>query len=191
MMEKKFNPKKIDRLNDPERLQYEPPDLIWDTLKLKNPGVLIDVGAGTGFFSIPFSEKMEDGIVYACDTSDVMIEWMQENFPTNARNRVIPMKTTENGIDLPDGIADLVYMINLHHELHDPTRMLQETRRLLKKGGILLIIDWKKNGGGKGPSEEIRVPVEIVKAQMETTGFQDVRQYPVLKYHYFFTGTAG
>ena len=142
--DKKFDPKKLAKLNDPRRLEYLNPDIIWEKVALPDPSVLIDVGAGTGLFALIFSRKMKNGRVYACDISDAMISWMNENLPAESKGVVIPIKTEENFLPLPDDTADLVYMINLHHELEDPQRVLKESRRLLKKGGKVMVIDWKK-----------------------------------------------
>lgn len=41
----------------------------------------------------------------------------------------------ERAVPLEDGLADLVYMINLHHELEAPEEILNESYRLLKENG--------------------------------------------------------
>jgi ubiquinone/menaquinone biosynthesis C-methylase UbiE len=185
---KKFDPKKLAKLNDPKRLEYLNPDLIWEKAGLKNPSVLIDIGAGTGFFALLFSEKMKKGKVYACDISDEMLSWLEDNLPSESKGRVIPVKMEESSVSLPDDMADLVYMINLHHELKEPLRIIEESRRLLKKGGKLLIIDWKKEQTPEGPPMEIRVTEETIDSQMLKAGFRDVIKYAVLPYHYLLVG---
>jgi ubiquinone/menaquinone biosynthesis C-methylase UbiE len=149
---------------------------------------LIDIGAGTGFFALLFSEKMKKGKVYACDISDEMLLWMEDNLPSESKGRVIPVKMEESSVSLPDDMADLVYMINLHHELKEPLRIIEESRRLLKKGGKLLIIDWKKEQTPEGPPMEIRVTEETIDSQMLKAGFRDVIKYAVLPYHYLLVG---
>ena len=153
----KFDPKKLAKLNNPERLHRENPELIWTTLALPSPDTVIDIGAGTGFFAIPFSRKMPHGKVYACDIAPEMIGWMEENLPDDCRQKVIPLKMTENTVPLPDGQADLVLMVNLHHELENPTALLGEAWRLLKIGGKLAIIDWRDEQTPDGPPVHIRV----------------------------------
>jgi ubiquinone/menaquinone biosynthesis C-methylase UbiE len=185
---KKFDPRKLDKLNDPKRLEYLNPDLIWEKAGLKDPLVLVDIGAGTGFFPLLFSEKMKKGKVYACDISDEMLSWMQENLPSESKGRVIAMKMEESSVPLPDAIADLVYMINLHHELEEPQRILGEALRLLTKGGKLLVIDWKKEPTPEGPPVEIRVTEETIESQMGKAGFRDIMKYGVLPYHHFLVG---
>ncbi len=52
MKEKRFNPKKLHKLNNPKRLLDLPPEYIWSKLNMNAANVIIDIGAGTGFFSI-------------------------------------------------------------------------------------------------------------------------------------------
>ncbi|HMA67988.1 MAG TPA: class I SAM-dependent methyltransferase, partial [Desulfosalsimonadaceae bacterium] len=158
MTDRKFNPRHIDILNDPQRKKTMKPDTLWELVNLDNPGVLVDVGAGTGFFACLFAEKMAGGTVYACDTSDELIAWMQENLSSACRERVIPVKSEEAAIPLADDLADLAYMINLHHELERPQELLVEVRRLVKPGGKVLIVDWKPEETPEGPPLSIRVP---------------------------------
>ena len=91
----------------------------------------------------------------------------------------------ESSVPLPDNMADLVYMINLHHELEEPLRILEESRRLLKEGGKLMIIDWKKEDTPEGPPIEIRVTEETIEDQMLASGFANVAKHEVLPYHNF------
>ncbi len=185
---RKFDPKKLAKLNDPGRLQYLNPEIIWENADIEKPAVLIDIGAGTGFFAVLFSRKMINGKVYACDISEEMIGWMNDNFPAEMKSIVIPVKMEENSVPLADGIADLVYMINLHHELEQPLKLLKEARRLLKKDGKLMIIDWKKEETPEGPPLEIRITAETIQSQMSESGFSDTEKYSVLPYHNFFIG---
>ncbi len=72
MNEKKFDPKKLDKLNNPQRLLDIPIEFIWNKIHLPDPVVLVDIGAGTGFFSVPFLKDVKNGKIFACDTSDII-----------------------------------------------------------------------------------------------------------------------
>jgi len=185
---KKFDPAKLVRLNDPKRLEYLNPDVIWEKTLLVNPKVLIDIGAGTGFFALLFGKKIKRGKVYACDISEKMLVWMDANLPMESKGIVIPIKMEESAVPLPDDSADLVYMINLHHELEEPLKILDESRRLLKKNGKLMIIDWKKEETPEGPPLEIRVTEATIESQMRKSGFFNISKYADLPYHHFLVG---
>jgi ubiquinone/menaquinone biosynthesis C-methylase UbiE len=184
---RKFDPAHLAKLNDPSRLMDIPVGEIWPLLGLSAPEVMVEIGAGTGFFSIPFSGLLRaEGRLYACDISDVMLEWIRiEVAPSHPR--IIPVKMDESSVPLDSSIADLVYMITLHHELEDPKAMLKECRRLLKREGKLLIIDWKKQAMDEGPPLRIRCTPDEVVSQLEDSGFKAVVIHDVLKKHFCIT----
>jgi ubiquinone/menaquinone biosynthesis C-methylase UbiE len=185
---RKFDPSKLAKLNDPKRLKILNPEVIWTKADLRDAEVIVDIGAGTGFFALPFSKKLKAGKVYACDTSDVMIEWMKNNLPVELQGIIIPLKMEESSVPLADGIANLVYMINLHHELEDPVMILKESFRILRDGGKLIIIDWKKEETPEGPPLAIRVTEETIERQMLACGFTTIKKHAVLPYHNFLIG---
>ncbi|MBF0286504.1 MAG: class I SAM-dependent methyltransferase [SAR324 cluster bacterium] len=187
MSSKKFDPKKLKKLNDPARKQFQDPDLIWKALNLKDPEVLIDIGAGTGFFAIPFSEKMGRGKVYACDISEEMVTWMQQNISGIRQVPIVPMLVAESKISLDSGVADLVYMVNLHHELERPLDTLSDALRLLKTGGKMMIIDWKNEETPGGPPLSIRIDVSMIENQLKKCGFAHISVHDILPYHCFIT----
>ncbi|NOY49237.1 MAG: class I SAM-dependent methyltransferase, partial [Chlorobi bacterium] len=96
MIEKRFDPKKLNKLNNPERYKLLSPDFIVSRAGLLNPKTIIDYGAGTGFYSIPFVERFKGAKVFAADISEIMIEWMQEHL--SAYKNIIPMRMEDNKI---------------------------------------------------------------------------------------------
>lgn len=180
---RKFDPRKLRKLNDPERLKDIPPDYIRSKLQAKEPDVLVEIGAGTAFFCIAFLDQLMPSIVYACDVSDTMLTWIEENVTPKYPN-IIPLKTNEHSVPLDDGVADLVFMINLHHELDDPPLTVLEAHRLLKTGGEIFIVDWKKKEMTEGPPVNIRCLPETVRDQLRGAGFTDVKMFDDLPKHF-------
>ena len=45
----KFNPGKLEKLNNPERLKSIPPDYIWKKLNLSECKTIVDIGADLSF----------------------------------------------------------------------------------------------------------------------------------------------
>ncbi|MCW8893874.1 MAG: methyltransferase domain-containing protein [Deltaproteobacteria bacterium] len=187
MSDKKFNPKKLQKLNDPLRLIDIPPDFVCSKLSQKNPEILVEVGAGTAFFSVAFHNQLNASTTYACDVSETMINWMEEHITPKYPN-IIPVKSDEISVPLHDGIADLVLMINLHHELEDQSLVMQESYRLLKPGGEVFIIDWKKEDMPHGPPVDIRCSPEIIEEQLKQSGFLDISFFDELEKHFLVVG---
>jgi len=187
MTEKKFNPAKLDILNNPQRLSDIPPDYIWQKLNMKKPETLVDIGAGTGFFSIPFLDYTQNGRVFACDTSDIMLQWMTDHVAPEHPG-IIPVKMEETMVPLKDRCADLVFMINLHHELEAPEKILDESFRILKNKGKIFIVDWKKEASVPGPPQTLRYRPEKVQAQIDKAGFENVNIFHEMIKHFLVIG---
>jgi len=183
----KFDPQKLEKLNNPERIKSLNPDLIWEALNLKNPQILVDIGAGTGFFALLFCKKMKQGKIYACDTSDIMVNWMKENLSNHLNCSIIPTKCEESSIPVADELADLVYFVNVYHELEESEKILLDSLRILKAKGKIAIIDWKVGETPEGPPLSHRISEEKVFKDIKNLGFSDIKTHNILPYHYFFT----
>lgn len=190
MNEKKFDPKKLHKLNNPSRLIDIPVEYIWSKINIVQPEVFVDIGAGTGFFSIPFHTYVKNGKIFACDISDSMIEWMKTNITPQYPN-IVPLAMEESAVPLEDGIADLVYMINLHHELDNPQAILEESLRILKNNGTICIVDWKKEDMSEGPPQHIRYLPEQVQDQLVKAGFGNIQIFNEMTKHFLVVAEKG
>ncbi|MGL5416734.1 MAG: class I SAM-dependent methyltransferase [Clostridium sp.] len=143
-MSHKFDVKKLDKLNNPKRLDTLNLDLLLRELNLDSNSVLVDVGTGTGFFAEAILNKMPDAICFGFDISKDMLSWIKENKSPDILSRFNVQLMEESKIPLADNFADLVFMIAVYHELENPRDLLKEASRVLKPNGKLLICDWKE-----------------------------------------------
>lgn len=180
MDDRKFDPARAERLNDPARLERLDPEAMWAAAAVTDPVFIVDIGAGTGLLSVAFARLAPGATVYAADLSDEMLVWMRAHIPADVGDRVVPVRSEESSVPLPDAAADLVTMIALYHELEDPEASLTETLRLLRAGGRLLIVDWKRDDSIEGPPMAMRVAVADIMAAVERAGFADVASHEVL-----------
>ena len=169
----KFDVTKLERLNDPARLEYLDPKVIWDAAGVNNASTIVEVGAGTGVFACKFAEYAPDADIYAVDVEPTMVRWMIENRPESLCHRFHPTLSSENSIPLPTGEADLLVMVNVHHELADPTSSYREALRLLRIGGKVVIADWAPGSTEGGPPQRVRVSAEQIAGLLGKVGFED------------------
>ena len=171
----KFDMSKLEKLNDPGRLESLPPDVFWRAVgEPTDAQVIVEIGAGTGLFAAEFAARAPEAIVYAADTAEQMLDWMRRHRPEVARGRVVPVAAEETHVPLGDGIADVVYTINLHHELADPEATYSEAYRLLKPGGRVLVVDWADRDTPKGPPRDVRVSSDALAGFLTRAGFGGV-----------------
>jgi SAM-dependent methyltransferase len=187
MTHEKFDVAKLDRLNDVARFEYLAPDVLWAAADVHEPRSIVDVGAGTGLFARKFAEYSPDADVFAVDMHPAMVGWMIEHMPPELRDRIHPLLSGEDAVPLPTGEADLVVMINLHHELPEPLLNYREAMRLLRIGGTLLVADWKPGDATHGPPEHCRASAEQIFAVVSAVGFGEVRLHEGLPHHTLLT----
>jgi ubiquinone/menaquinone biosynthesis C-methylase UbiE len=181
MGEHKFNPDHAARLLDPKRLETLRPDAMWAAADVAAPRVIVDIGAGAGLITTAFARLAPEATVYAADISEAMLGWLKEHLPEDVADRVVPVLGTETHVPLPDGIADLVTMVALYHELDDAPATLADVARLLGPGGRLLIVDWVKDEAVEGPPLAHRVSTEDILAAVTAAGFGVPRNHDVLE----------
>ena len=102
---------------------------------------VLEVGCGTGFFTVPAAELVGDeGCVYAIDLHPLAIEQVAKQVRDAGLGNVRLIKTDAREVGLASGIVDLVLLFGV---VPSPTlpldRLLPEMARLLKSEGTLAV----------------------------------------------------
>ncbi len=182
---KKFDPKKRKKLNNPIRLEWLPPELIWSKVCPDSGTDFVDIGAGTGFMTRAVADLAGDDVrIHALDIEPLMIEEMENTLP--ADGRITPQLMERDQLPFADDSLDGAWMIALYHELEPPEPLLAEILRVLRPGARLLIIDWAKDKDAceQGPPLEHRIATEVAVQQVTAAGFLDVQIIPGFHFHY-------
>lgn len=187
-MGRRFDIAKIAKLDDAGRAETLDPEMMWMALERPDARTMVEIGAGTGFFARRFCHFIEGAVVYACDVEDAMLEWMRERVPEVRTGKVVPVKSSETHVPLHDAVADLVYMINLHHELGDPEAAYAEAFRLTRPGGQVMAVDWRPVDTPKGPPLAVRASAEEIGHALCEAGYRDIAAFDVLPWHNMVVG---
>ena len=128
-----------------------------------------DFGCGNlGYFIIPAAKVIgKGGTAYAVDILKTALESVRSrakldgltNLETVWANLEDPVS-----IKIPIGSLDVAFLKNVLFQNKKHKEIISGTVKFLKKGGKLLIVDWKKIGIPFGPPVEIRVDKENIKA---------------------------
>ncbi len=169
--DKKFDPAGKKRLDDPGRKLIMDPDKILPQLDILKGQLVADIGAGTGYFSVPFADFVgPSGKVYAIDISQSMLDSLLEKAEARGIRNIVPVLSEEDTIPIDDGIVDMAFMSMVLHEL-DGDGTLQEVRRILRPGGRLAVLDWRKKETEDGPPLWHRLSQEEAIEKCEKAGF--------------------
>ena len=74
-----LDPARIERLRDPARYERVDPNRLWDVVNPPEKGVIVDVGAGVGYVTLPFAERFPDAQLIACDVLEGMLVGLTED----------------------------------------------------------------------------------------------------------------
>ncbi len=173
---------------DPAR-EHLPTQLLWAAFGVPKARVIVEVGGNGGFIAGRFVALLAPGTtLWACSTNQVMVQWMQRHMPAEQRQFVKPLQIREQSTGLPDRIAELAYLVNTYAELKDHRGMLAELQRVLVRGGVVAVVDWKREQMRLGPPLSHRVAAGTIAREMEAAGFVDVKQPAELTYHSVVVG---
>lgn len=185
----KFDPANHERLSDPGRAEFQPPEPALEALGITSGETLLDIGAGTGYFLIPAAKLV--GRAIGLDVSREMLGKLMAAVAAECATNVDGMLITETSIPLTAGTAHAAICVNVLHEMDEPAKLLGEVRRVLKPDGRLLLVDWKKQETAKGPSLDHRVDIEAARRALEEAGFVGNRELPLYEQHYSILARSG
>ena len=180
---------KIRESGMPEREMWErffDPVKILTTLGINSQtGDVAEFGCGYGTFTIP-AAKVIKGKIYALDIELDMIRITDEEVKKQGLNNVqtILRDFMADGSGLPDESVDYAMLFNILH-LEEPMILINEAKRILRRGGKLGIIHWNYDPmTPRGPSMDIRPKPEDCIKWAESAGFSGAIRFDLKPYHY-------
>ena len=132
-------------------------DIIKRLSEEHNLGTVIEFGCGTGYFTKVIAKAAEQ--VIATDLSDEMLEVAKTQLK-GFQNITIQKADCEN-VSFPSEKFDTVFMANVIHFIKHPLKALCESYRILKAGGLLLLVDY--TGYSMKRFEKMKLGIRFVK----------------------------
>ncbi|MDP6436204.1 MAG: methyltransferase domain-containing protein [Gammaproteobacteria bacterium] len=133
----------IDWLDRPKREQEERTDLLLESLPLGADSVVVDLGAGSGYFSLLIAAKLPQGRVIAVDIQQEMLDRIDERARLAGIDNIELLLATETDPRVPADSADLVLIVDAYHEFSYPREVMQGIARGLKPGGLLYHLEYR------------------------------------------------
>jgi len=170
-------------LESAERRATQDPDLLWRRVGLKPGDTVVDVGSGTGYYAFPAAAVVgTDGRVYAVDVSRELVKLVRQRATERGLRNVISVLSTRSRIPIEDGTADVAILANVLHGI--PPKTVDETVRVLRPGGHLVNVDWKKEPTPGGPPVEHRLSPAEARAAFTARGLRAVESFELGPFHY-------
>src|SRR3989344_5006134 len=134
-----------------------------------------DFGAGSGFFTRAAARLVGGrGLVWAVDVHQDMLPRLknlalQEGLPNV--EVVHGNVERQGGSNLPEENFDLVIIANLLFGAEHKEQIVKEAKRVLRKGGRTLVIDWRGSVNSMGPHKDHIITQDHAQTLLELGGF--------------------
>ena len=157
------------------RAREEQPDAVVAALEL-NPGdTVVDLGAGTGYFTRRLARAVPQGRVLAVDIQPEMLEMLTETLAEEGIENVEAVLGTESDPNLPAARVDLTLMVDAYHEFAFPAEIMAALFAATVPGGRVALVEYR----GEDPAVPIKPLHKMTEAQvvreLEASGFRHLR----------------
>ncbi len=158
--------------------------------KLRDGERVADCGVGSGFFTRAAARLVGGkGLVWAVDVHQDMLSRVKKlSLEEGLHNVEVVHGNVERsgGSHLPDDNFDVVIISNLLFGVEHKDAVVKEARRVLRKSGRAVVIDWSDSFSGMGPHPDHVVTADHAQTLFELGGFTVGDTLPAGTHHWGF-----
>jgi ubiquinone/menaquinone biosynthesis C-methylase UbiE len=167
---------KIAFLDSKQRATLIPPEALISQMPIQKDHTLLDIGAGSGFFTIPMAERTS-GKVYALDPDKRILSIIEEKAKEKGLNNVELIQDYLDDLSLQNDSIDFAMASLILHEVSSLTKALTKVYEVLKTGGHLLCLEYEKDDKViDGPPMAIRIGSDELERTLASIGFKVVKK---------------
>lgn len=164
-------------------------EILKDVLPLKPGSVVLDLACGKGIYSMFLSEIVGDtGLIYAVDLWEEGLQILEKEVEEKKITNILPiLNDATKEIEIDDYSVDVCLMATVLHDFEEMNKsgaVLEQVKTILKPGGHLAVIEFKKNDGPPGPPKKIRLSEEQTEEMASRYGLRTVRTVDIGEYNY-------
>ena len=166
---------------------------VLEAVGLEIGDIFLDAGCGDGYISIAASNLVGDqGKIYALDVYPESIETVKKEIEDKKLdNTDAILADISKNIPLDLDSIDIVLMANVLHGFvadEEVEKVMSNIVEVLKPGGVLAVVEFRKLDGIKGPPFNIRISPEEVSIILKDYGFEITDKHEIGEYHYIVKG---
>jgi predicted methyltransferase len=171
-----MGPGGISWLERPTREAEEQPEKAIAALDIKPGQTVADFGAGSGYYSFRIAPLVgSSGKVLAVDIEPKMIRAITARATREGIRNVEPVQSAVDDPKLAPASIDLLFMVDVYHELEFPYEVMTKIRTALKPGGRVALIEYKKEDPAVMIKEVHKMSRPQILKEMQAAGFKQVK----------------
>jgi precorrin-6B methylase 2 len=175
-----------------ERETQEQPQLVIDALEIKPGQTIADLGAGSGYYSFRIAPLVgPTGKVLAIDIEPTMLEAIAQRASREHVANITTVRSSERDPNLAPHSVDLLFMVDVYHELEYPYEVLSKVREALKPGGRVALIEYRAEDPEVMIKPVHKMSERQVRREMQAAGFQHVKTVRTLPLQHLILFESG
>ena len=147
-----------------------------------------DFGAGLGIYSKAASQRVgTTGKVYAVEVQKDLLKRLESELKEEGIKNIDCIWgdiEKVGGTKIAESSMNAVIISNVLFQVGDRLGLIDEAKRILKKGGFVLLLDWREPFGGMGPSPHHVVTEQTAKDLFIKRGFTYVKNISSSEHQY-------
>jgi SAM-dependent methyltransferase len=174
-----------DWLERSSRPEEENTALAVDNFPVKENSIVADIGAGSGYYTFRIARRVPKGKVYAVEIQEAAVQYLMARSKALRAEHVEAVQGGVKSPNLPAGVLDLAFMVDVYHELLYPQEMLQAVKKSLKEDGKLLLIEYRGEDPKLGIKKLHKMTVEQIEKELKANGFRLVENGEFMNIQHF------
>ena len=150
-------------LERPEREAEENTSQMIKNFEFQPDDVVADIGAGTGYHTFRIAPLLTEGRVIAVDIQIEMLSYIRARKEKEGIENVDVVLGTERSPNLKPNSVDIVFFVDVYHEVAYPREMMQVIVEALKPGGRVVLVEYRL----EDPTVPIKPLHKMTEAQAE------------------------
>jgi precorrin-6B methylase 2 len=117
------------------------------------PGETVaDIGAGTGYFTLPIAQRLASGQVLAVDLQPEMLNIVSKRADELGIDNIELIRGSVDNPNLPSGLVDIALLVDAYHEFSHPREMMIGIANGLRVGGRVVLVEYR--------GEDLSIPIK-------------------------------
>jgi ubiquinone/menaquinone biosynthesis C-methylase UbiE len=110
-----------------------------DALAPKPGETVLEIGPGTGYYSLDVAQWIAPGTLHVFDLQQEMLDHTMRRATENEIHNISPTQGDARSLPYEDSSFDAAYLVTVLGEIPDQETALSELQRVLKPGGRLVV----------------------------------------------------
>lgn len=168
---------------DDERDSRQKPDEVIKTIGLRPGQVIVDIGAGEGYFMRRFARAVSpEGKAIGLEIKADLVEKMNEDARSaGLANYEARLVATDDPKLAPDSV-DVIFLCDTYHHIDSRVEYFRKVRQALKAGGRLVILDMVRS---KRNADHSVIREDVIE-ELQQAGYRLRKEYDMLMPRQYF-----